>query len=666
MNMKHSVADEMEQLKKENRALKETAETLRSQQENLIALLNSIADPICIKDEHHRWILVNDAFCSIAGQDRKTLVGKSDYDFFPKHEADVFWEMDEQVLQSGAENINEETITGSDGVMRHLVTKKTLYRDPSGNGFVVAIGRDVTVQKQAEHALRENEEFLRTVIDTTPAHIFVKDKNGTFLLVNEISAQAHGISPKEMIGKSEMEIAGFDPDRLEQAKQFLADDREIIQSQKSKYIPEEQLNTVDGDVRWLQTTKKPLKLRGNKDCVLGVGVDVTERKLAEQELWEKEEQLRQSQKIEAIGRLAGGVAHDFNNLLTAIIGYVEMLKLNTSLDPAVRHGITEIRKAADRAAVLTQQLLAFGRKQMMQPKVMDVNVLIEETDVMLKRLIGEHIRLETKLEADPSSIKADPGQIEQVIVNLVVNARDAMPEGGSIRLETANASEIVYAVGEREHVERGDFVAVSVSDTGHGFDDETKEHVFEPFFTTKDKGKGTGLGLSTVYGIVKQSGGYISVQSQVQKGTVFEVYLPVSYGTPEYRDEDSSKVVPKGKSETVLIVEDEDIVRDMMRDVLSSYGFNVLEAENGEKALEWDGEGVDLLITDVIMPGISGTELAQRFLKRRPGIRVLFISGYTDDEISQHGLLGENVLFLQKPFSPQTLVETVHKILGTD
>ena len=658
--------DEIRRLKEENRELKRATETLRSHEEYLMAILNSIADPICIKDCEHRWVLVNDEFCAVAGQKRETLIGKSDYDFFPENEARVFWEMDEQVLKSGMENINEETITGSDGVMRNLVTKKTLYRDPSGNGFIVAIGRDVSERKQAAQALRESEEFLRLVIDTTPAHIFVKDGSGTFLLVNELAAQAHNLTTKEMVGKNELELAGSDPQKVEQARKFLADDRGIIKTQNPKYITEESFTTADGSTRWLQTTKKPLKLKGNKDCVLGVSIDVTYRKLAEQELREKEEQLRQSQKIEAIGRLAGGVAHDFNNLLTAIIGYAEMLKLDTSLDNTVRHGVTEIRKAADRAAVLTQQLLAFGRKQMMQPRVMDVNALITDTKIMLRRLIGEHMRLETRLQAVPSTIKADPGQIEQVIVNLVVNARDAMPEGGSILLETANAREVTYAVGELEHVELGDFVLISVSDTGHGLDAETMEHIFEPFFTTKEKGKGTGLGLSTVYGIVKQSGGYISVESEKERGTVFKVYLPVSKARPEQQSEETSKAVPKGKSETILIVEDEDIVRAMMCEVLSSYGFNVFEAESGEKALIQDGEEVDLLVTDVIMPGISGTELAERFLERRPEAKVLFVSGYTGDEIAQHGMFKENALFLKKPFSPQSLVEMVHRILHMD
>jgi PAS domain S-box-containing protein len=663
MLMETNVSNDMKRLEEEIILLKRAEITLRSQQDYLMAILNSIADPICIKDSKHRWVLVNDEFCAVAGQDRETLVGKSDYEFFPKNEADVFWKMDEEVLQTGTENISEETITGSDGVTRNLVTKKTLYRDPSEEGFVVAIGRDVTDRKRVEQALRENEEFLRLVIDTTPAHIFVKDRNGKFLLVNNTAAKAHGITPEEMIGKNELELAGSSVEKAAQIKKFLADDRKIIDTKKPKYIPEEPLTLSDGSIQWLQTTKIPLKLKGDLDCVLGVAVDVTARKKAEQELWEKEELLRQSQKMEAIGRLAGGIAHDFNNLLTAIIGYAEMLKLNTSLDTMVRHSVEEIRKSADRAAVLTQQLLAFGRKQIMQPSVLDVNSLISDTRIMLNRLIGEHITLETKLNAQPSSIKADPGQIEQVIVNLVVNARDSMPGGGTITLETSNAREVVRALDETVDVERGEFVVVSIGDTGHGIDGETKQHIFEPFFTTKEKGKGTGLGLSTVYGIVTQSGGHISVESQVDWGTVFKVYLPITEALPKQPPGESLRTVSKGKSESVLVVEDEGLVRDMMCEVLKSYGFNVLEADSGERALEGGSEGIDLLITDVIMPGISGTELADEFLKHHPALKVLFVSGYTGDEIAHHGILNESVLFLQKPFSPQTLVEKVHEIL---
>ena len=669
--------DESKQRQKKQGALKDSItvinrleEELGTYREYFMAVLNSIADPICIKDRHHRWVLVNDAFCALAGQKRETLVGRSDYDFFPGHEADVFWEKDEEVFRTGRENINEETITDSQGITRNLVTKKTLLRDTRGREFIVAIGRDVTEQKRAERAVRESEELLRAVIDTTPAHIFVKDRTGKFLLVNKMAAESHGITPEEMVGKQELDLAGSSEEKAAQVRQFLADDREIIDRREPRYIPEEALTLPDGTMQVLETTKIPLTLKGKGDCVLGVSLDITARKRAENELREKDELLRQSQKMEAVGRLAGGVAHDFNNILTAIIGYAEMLKHDRSLDGSAQHGIEEIRKSADRAAELTQQLLAFSRKQVMQPKVIDLNHLIKETETLLQRLIGENIELVTRLKAQPVFVRADPGQIEQVIVNLVVNARDSMPRGGKITISTRSTRLGRSFEAEDPEFRPGNYVLFTIRDTGHGFDEETKERIFEPFFTTKERGKGTGLGLSTVYGIVKQSDGTIRVESRVDRGTVFKIYLPE---VEEWNDSISEKprmVPPKGQRETVLVVEDEDVVRRMMGEVLRSYGYSVLEAGNGTEALRMYGEtgeqGFDLLITDVIMPGMSGQQLAGLLRDSRPHLRVLFVSGYTDAAIAHHCTFDDEVYFLQKPFTPQALVEMVHGILERD
>jgi CheY-like chemotaxis protein len=370
--------------------------------------------------------------------------------------------------------------------------------------------------------------------------------------------------------------------------------------------------------------------------------------------------------MEAVGRLAGGVAHDFNNLLTAIIGYADMLKHNPSLDDRALHGIEEILKSADRAALLTQQLLAFSRKQVMQPKVLDLNHLITDTERMLRRLIGENISLQTTFGSPTAYIRADPGQIEQVIVNLVVNARDSMPRGGSIRITTSaeNLEEGIDA--EDSDFKPGPYVLLSIVDTGHGFSEETRGRLFEPFFTTKEKGKGTGLGLSTVYGIVRQSGGTIRVESEVGRGSTFTVYLPAVQGVKGSADEALRASIPKGQSEAILVVEDEDMVRSMMGEVLRSYGYQVIEASNGKDALELlrrSQEHIDLLVTDVIMPGMSGKQLAARLLEKTPALRVLFVSGYTGDAIADHGVLEDGVYFLQKPFTPQSLAEAVHRML---
>jgi PAS domain S-box-containing protein len=382
---------------------------------------------------------------------------------------------------------------------------------------------------------------------------------------------------------------------------------------------------------------------------------------------EKEEQLRQSQKMEAVGQLAGGIAHDFNNLLTAITGYSELTLRRLQAEDPLYRNVTEIKKAGERAASLTRQLLAFSRKQVLQPKVLALNSIISEVEKMLSRLIGEDIELRTVLEPQLGSIKADPGQIEQVLLNLAVNARDAMPHGGKLTIETGN----VYLDGEyaKQHiaVNPGHYVMLAVSDSGTGMDEKTQARIFEPFFTTKEAGKGTGLGLSTVYGIVKQSGGNIWVYSEVGRGTSFKVYLPhVDEGAQEYKRSAEPEDALQG-TEMILLAEDEEMVRKLAREVLEMYGYKVLEAANGGAALlicERHQEPIDLLITDVIMPEMGGRELADRLSQLRPEMKVLYMSGYTDNAIVHQGVLDEGANFIQKPFSPQTLASKVREVLG--
>lgn len=391
----------------------------------------------------------------------------------------------------------------------------------------------------------------------------------------------------------------------------------------------------------------------------GTVEDISERK-------HLEEQLRQSQKMEAIGQLAGGVAHDFNNLLTAINGYSSLALQRTNQDERIRSYLEEIRKAGDRAANLTRQLLAFGRKQMLKPLPLNLNDVVSDMNKMLRRLIGEDIRFEAKLDPALKKIKADPGQIEQVLVNLVINSRDAMPQGGSLMLETRNFEVDHEYVRKHLGVPAGSYVMLAVSDTGCGMNSETKARIFEPFFTTKDKGKGTGLGLSTVYGVVKQSGGNIWVYSEPGKGTTIKVYLPqlnTPEETPEIRPVETS--APAG-SETILLVEDEDVVRGLARQILEQAGYKVLDASGGEEAIRLcreRSEPIHLLLTDVVMPETSGREIAQRLTSLRPATRVLFMSGYTDDAIVHHGVLDSGVEFIQKPFTPMALAKKVREVL---
>ena len=398
------------------------------------------------------------------------------------------------------------------------------------------------------------------------------------------------------------------------------------------------------------------------------------RSLAEKErtdaleaLHSTEKQLLQSQKLEAVGRLAGGISHDFNNLLTVILGYSDIMKRNLQEGHPLRRNVEEIVRASERAASLTRQLLAFSRKQVMQPKVFDLNTVVTDLEKMLRRMIGEDVELRVSLQDELDHIKADPVQLEQVIMNLVVNARDAMPRGGKLSIETSNVYlDEAYA---REHVSvvPGDYVMLAISDTGCGMSEETRLHIFEPFFTTKEQGKGTGLGLSMVYGIVRQSGGNIWVYSEEGRGTTFKVYFPrVTAHAEEFKRISGALDEPRG-SETILLVEDAELVRRLARQVLEGAGYRVLEAANAEAAIDLcdriNGDKIDLLLTDVIMPGMSGNDMSKILLAKQPDMPVLFMSGYTDDAIVQHGVLEAGINFLQKPFTPGALALKVREVL---
>lgn len=389
--------------------------------------------------------------------------------------------------------------------------------------------------------------------------------------------------------------------------------------------------------------------------------EVAERKLAE-------EQLRHAQKMEAVGMLAGGVAHDFNNLLTAITGHSALAMRRLDQDDPLYPKLETINKAGERAAAVTRQLLAFSRKQIMQPKVLDLNQVVFELSKMLQPLIGEHIDLFTKLKPDLGKIKADPGQLEQVLMNLSVNARDAMPKGGKLTIETANVYLDEEYAGRHIAISPGRYVMLAVSDTGHGMDAQTQERIFDPFFTTKEVGKGTGLGLSTVYGIVKQSGGNIWVYSELGQGTTFKVYLPC---VDRWAEEPESSVdrnkLSKG-NETVLLVEDEEMVREMAKEILEESGYQVLEAKHGHEALliaEQHRGRIHLMLSDVVMPQMSGRELAEQFAPLRKDMKVLYMSGYTDDAIVHHGVLDEGMAFIEKPFTPNALALKVRETLNT-
>jgi two-component system cell cycle sensor histidine kinase/response regulator CckA len=505
--------------------------------------------------------------------------------------------------------------------------------------------------------LARHEGLLRQIIDANPSLIFVKDWEGRFVLVNRATAAIYGTTVEALIGKTD---ADFNPNREEVAR-FLRDDREVMSSGRSKHIAEEPVtNPATEETRWFQTTKVPLRLPDDDlPTLLGIATEITERKRLE-------EQLLQSQKMEAVGQLAGGVAHDFNNILTAIVGYADLLATEFAPDDRRLEDLEEIRKSARRAAALTRQLLAFSRKQVLEPRVIDFNEIVQNMDKMLRSLISESIRLETHYAADLASARADPNQLEQVIMNLAINARDAMPEGGTLTIETGNATlDEDYAMRHLS-VMPGEYVMLAVSDTGCGMDEETKGRIFEPFFTTKEKGKGTGLGLSTVYGIVKQHGGNIWLYSEPGKGSTFKVYLPVVQEEAETAVKSAAPAAVMGGGETVLVVEDDDQLRRLAHRALAAQGYAVLEAERGSTAIDIARRHpgrIDLLLTDMVMPDTNGRKLADHLRSSRPGLRVLFMSGYPDGAMAHRGMLEQGVAYVAKPFTTEAITRKVREIL---
>ena len=520
-----------------------------------------------------------------------------------------------------------------------------------------------TERRGAEETLRASRKMIEEIINAIPVRVFWKDRDLIYLGCNSIFARDAGFTdPKDVIGKDDCRMGW-----REQAELYRADDRQVIESGCSKFLIEESLTTSEGNTITLLTSKIPLHdSNGEIVGVLGTSYDITDRKFAEAEKERLQAQLQQAMKMEAVGRLAGGVAHDFNNLLTVITGYSELLLQKIGEESPMHREVEEIRRAGERAASLTQQLLAFSRKQIIEPKVLHLGGLVAEMHTMLTRLIGEDIALQATTGKALGSVKVDPGQFQQILMNLVVNARDAMPDGGKIVIETANVDLDEGYCSLHPYVKPGRFVMLAVSDTGQGMSEEVKEHIFEPFFTTKERGSGTGLGLATTYGAVHQAGGSIEVSSEVGIGTTFKIYLPRVEDEAVKPVKDDRPTDHPGGTETVLIVEDEDILRNLCVQILEQLGYRVLEARSGTEAIaevQRSGDRIDLLLTDVVMPGMNGSELAKHLVPHNPEMKVLFTSGYTEDVISHHGVLAEGVSFIGKPYTPLALARRVREVL---
>ena len=521
--------------------------------------------------------------------------------------------------------------------------------------FLASVGGQIALaieRKRSEEKARESEARLRVLVEQLPAVLWTVDRDLRFTSALGAGLTRLKLKPNQLVGTSLL-------DYFETADQTflpIAAHRRAVSGEPMTFHVEWKSGSYACHVEPLRDSD------GQVSGAICMSLDITDRK-------QLEEQLRQAQKMEAVGRLAGGIAHDFNNLLMVIQGYGDLLVERLPAGDPLRRNAEQIQMASQRASSLTRQLLAFSRKQMLAPKILNIQSVVADMEKILRRLIGEDIQLETSSTSDLGLVKADRSQIEQVILNLAVNARDAMPQGGRLTIETANVELDASYSHPPAVLSPGNYVMLAVTDNGCGMDAETQAHVFEPFFTTKEKGKGTGLGLATVYGVVKQSGGYIWVYSEPGRGTSFKIYLPrveekVAASSREGIVE--PRILQRG-SETILLVEDEKGVRELAREYLTSTGYTVIEAEDGHTALELAGMHVGpihLLLTDVVMPGISGRELAERVEQIRPGIKIIYMSGYTDQAVVHHGILENDAVLLQKPFTLTTLAAKLREILA--
>ena len=641
--------------KRAETALKEQTDLLRS-------ILDHMSDGVVVVDEQRKFLVYSPAAERITGAgpadvppsewtDRYGLFRPDGATPYPVDELPL-----SRALRGEAVDAAEMWIRPPNVQPGRLVsvTARPLRDATGARRGAVAVFSDVTERKQAERVLRTERDHSAMIIQATPSMVCGLAPSGSTLFVNPAAESVTGYPAADMVGRNFWQTL-YPGDEYGQAEQL---SRELEEGDVRDC--EMVLTTRAGEKRTIAWSfVRRLDEAGKLIEIVGFGNDISERRGLE-------EQLRQSQKMEAVGRLAGGVAHDFNNLMTAVTGYSELLLRREKKKDGARKELEEIHRAGERAAELTRQLLAFGRRQMMKPRVVDLNGIVAGMDSMLRRLIGEDVDLLTALSPDLGQVKVDPGQIEQALMNLALNSRDAMPSGGKLTISTTNVSlDDAYA---RRHVgvRPGPYVMLAVSDTGSGIDAQTRSHLFEPFFTTKGQPQATGMGLSTVYGIVKQSGGHIFVYSESGHGTAIKIYLPRVEGQVEATLASEARGAPAGGSETILLVEDEEAVLALARDILQMNGYTVLVARDGAEGLqtcERHHGAIDLLLTDVVMPHMSGRDLVDRARPLRPAMRILFMSGYTGDAIVHQGVLAPGSEMLEKPFTVAALVRKVREVL---
>lgn len=614
-------------------------------------ILDQIHDAVVCTDLHGVVTSWNRGAERLHGYRADEMIGQPVSRLYLEHERTTRFAEVVEAMRTCGEFETEVQLQRKDGSVVDAHLSLSLIRDERGNPIgTVGYGLDLTDRRRTEEAVRH----LAAIVESSEEAIIGQRLDGIVTSWNPGAERTYGYTAEEMVGRTMHRLAP--PDRLDE---MLALFEQVVQGKRVTQYETIRLHK-EGTPIHVSLTISPIY--NTSDTIIGVSTiarDISERK-------KLEEKLRHSQKMEAVGHLAGGVAHDFNNLLTVITGYSELMLSFLPADDPTQQFVLEIRKAGERAAQLTRQLLAFSRKQILQPVVLDLNAVVTELEKMLNRLIGEDIHLVTALDPMLGHVKADPGQVEQALMNLVVNARDSMPLGGRLTLETRNVELDENYARMRVDVRPGRYVLLAVSDSGCGMTDEVKARVFEPFFTTKEPGKGTGLGLPMVHGFVKQSGGHVEIYSEVNRGTTVKIYLPrfdalgqpTPSGTTEYR-------MPRG-AETVLLAEDEDGVRGLTRLILETNGYTVLTAGDGSEALQIAREypgSIHLLITDVVMPQMSGRQLADQMMKSHPGIKVLFVSGYTTEAVIRHGVLESGTAFLQKPYTPVTLARKVREVL---
>jgi PAS domain S-box-containing protein len=640
---------------------KQAEDALRASEGRYRTLVEKMGEGLIQVDNDDVIQFVNDRYCEMTGYLRTELVGKKAAEVMLISEEDRHIVREKGRLRKQGYAVRYEIrLRKKSGEVIWVEVSGALVVDAAGQVIgSIGVNTDITARKQAEAALRESDERHRVISELVSDYAFAYrlEPDATVVLewVTDAMTRITGYALSEMTLDFWQSVTH--PDDLPIALRR----RQRLHTGQPD-VSEYRILAKDGRILWLRYYSRPVwdAAQGRVVRVYGAVQDITRLKQLEQ-------QLGQAQKMEAVGQLAGGVAHDINNILTIILSNCDLILDELSLAHQLRDDIGQIQSAATRAAELTQQLLAFSRQQVLQPRILNLNDVVATMEKLLRPLIGEHIQLLTRLQPDLGLVYADPGRIEQVVMNLAINARDAMPDGGTLIVETANvALDQDYA---REHVDvrAGPYVMLAISDTGSGMDAATHARIFEPFFTTKAQGKGTGLGLATVHGIVNQSGGHIWVYSEPGHGSTFKVYLPQAAETAEAaRAAHASAVLPYG-SATILLVEDEQAVRELASRILRRQGYRILEAADGQAALRIAGDHmgeIDLLLTDVVMPGgFSGRQLAEQLVSQRHDLKVLYMSGYTDDAITHYGVLDAGIAYLQKPFTPNALVHKVQEVL---